>query len=288
VKEIVDWLIHIEQLAGTFYSEVSEGFRGDKEIADFFLHLSEEEAFHLHVMKSASAYLRSTADRPSFMMLDDSTKEKIESPFVVNRGILSSGRLDREKLMSCLVTTEFSEWNDIFLYIVKTLKEESREYMEAASKMQWHLQEIGKFLETTPEGQKHLYVLKCLPPIWREKILIVEEDEAVVGFLDAVLQHEGMVTETATGSEEGLRKIRDSHFDVIVLDIDTPVTGEIDFYRRATADHPGIGERFLFIVGTQAQENISFFQQQNLRFIQKPAPIHAIKQQVDEILHRGK
>src|SRR5271169_802800 len=96
LKETVDWLLTIERLAGAFYGEVADGFKGDEKISKFFRHLSREEACHAKVMESASEYLAQHISPPSSISVDNDTKEKIEVPFTRNRELLSDGNLSRD------------------------------------------------------------------------------------------------------------------------------------------------------------------------------------------------
>ena len=143
MKEIIKWLIDIEQLAGILYRGAADFFIEDKELSTFLAHLGEDEAWHFHIMGSAAQHL---VDKPDEaypqIAIDEDTQKKIETPFVENQEKLSSGNLTEESLMACIVATEFSEWNDLFLYVVNTLKKESREFQYVAARMQNHLKQI--------------------------------------------------------------------------------------------------------------------------------------------------
>jgi CheY-like chemotaxis protein len=287
MQAVIEWLIDIEGLAGAFYREVSQAFREDKEISDFFHLLAAEEALHLQMMRNALKCLPDLRDGMASILVDGATREKIEEIFTSNGELLASGELDRGGLLDCLATAEFSEWNDIFVYAVEVLKEEDREFMRAAAKIQQHVREIERFLEDLPEGNKHLHVIKCLPPVWHERILIVEDREPIREFLKAVLKHDGAV-ETARDGKEAFAKLKDSYFDVIISNVGLPGMDGIEFYKRAAESDPGIGSRFLFITGRQDDAYLSFFENNKLRHLLKPTPIREIKRHVGEILHKTK
>jgi CheY-like chemotaxis protein len=283
MDEIVKWLLNIEYLAGSFYGEVSQVFREDRKISDFFRSLSEEEERHLRIIQTASAYLHVLEECIPFVMLDDATKEKIEDAFIKNRDFLRSGELTREGLLDCLATTEFSEWNDIFVYVVGCLKDADKEFMRAAAQIQYHTKTIEIFLGSLPEGRKYLHVIRCLPPVWNEKILIVEGEDAALVFLKSIFKHEGVI-DTARNGGEALEKVKVNYYDVIIADIGMPGMNATDFYRRAGENEPDIGRRILFISGRPTDEHIAFFRQNNLRYLIRPIPIRAIKKCVDEIV----
>ena len=286
LKETIDWLLTIEHLACAFYGEVAEGFKKDEKISKFFRLLSGEEAWHAKVMESASEYLVQHTAPPFSISVDDETKEKIEIPFAKNRDLLSAGNFSRGSIMDCLATTEFSEWNDIFIYAMNSLKEE-REFMPVVAKMHGHLREIEQFMESLPEGRKHLYIIKSLPRVWKEHILIIDDDQPIIEFLKKLFEHEGDV-ETAQNGREGLQKIKDKYFDVIISDIDMPVMDGIEFYSQASAYDPQIGKRVIFFSGFSKGEHTDFIRKNNLKYLIKPAPIREIVKKVSEILYKTK
>jgi CheY-like chemotaxis protein len=286
MKEIVGWLVKIEGLAAKFYAEVAERLQEDKKTSDFFRFLAEEEEWHFHIMGHAADLLIKGDAPVSFVGLDRATAEKIEDVFLRNRGMLSSRNIGREEIFDCLVTVEFSEWNDIFLYVVNSLKNRDKDFMRAAARIQNHLKEIEKFLESVPEGGKYLHVIRCLPEVWKRNILIVEDFEPVSEFLRELLLYEGTV-DVARNGHEGIEKVKESYFDVIISDIDMSLVNGIDFYKEAAEKDPDIGERFLFITGSTSPERIAFLQKNKLRFLVKPAPIKKIREQVHAIIHRA-
>uniref|UniRef100_A0A7V3YHA9 Response regulator transcription factor n=1 Tax=Candidatus Caldatribacterium californiense TaxID=1454726 RepID=A0A7V3YHA9_9BACT len=64
------------------------------------------------------------------------------------------------------------------------------------------------------------------------KILLVEDDKHIVGFLKRGLEEEGYVVEVASDGEEGLELARDGEFDLIVLDILLPKVDGFEVCRR--------------------------------------------------------
>jgi CheY-like chemotaxis protein/rubrerythrin len=286
MKEIVNWLVGIERLAATFYGEVSENYKGDENISAFFRQLSAEETWHVQIMENAAEHLKNNGSTPPSIHVDSATEEKIETPFMRNRELLSAGNMDKKNLMECLAVTEFSEWNDIFLYVMNSLKKE-RKFMPVAARIQQHRKEIENFLRSMPEGQKHLYTVMCLPSVWKEQILVINDEDPIVEFLEGLLFHEGSV-EIARNGKEGLDKVREKYFDVIISDVDLPVMNGIDFYNRASADDPHIGERIMFFTDPPGSKDIAFLRKNNLRYLIKPAPVKEILKGVNEICRRAK
>ena len=284
MKETIEWLLTIERLAGTFYGEVQETIKKDEKMSNFFGHLSDDEAWHFQVMQRASEYLEHNISPPFSISVDSATKEKVETSFVRNRELLAAGDFNMQKVLDCLVTTEFSELNDIFIYVVNSLAKE-REFMPVAAKIQQHVKEIESFIESLPEGQKYLPAIKSLPHVWKEHILIIDDELLMVEFLRSLLYHEGEI-ETAMNGREGLQKIKEKYFDVIISDINMPVMDGIEFYNQALTYDPSIKERTMFLSGLLKPEQIDFFNKNNLRYLRKPAPIKEIVKNVSEIMNK--
>jgi len=287
MKEIIEWAIGIEQLAGNLYSEAASFFDEDKELAAFLGGLAEDEAWHFHLMGSAAEFLRTHPETaPAQIALDDDTHLKILKPFAEIRRQLEEGLTTKDSVLFCIATTEFSEWNDLFLYIVNSLKEKSREFQYVAARMQGHLKHIMDFLETRPEGSSLLEEIRHLPPVWREKILIVEDSPALMLMLERVFSRD-FGTVTAENGREGMEKLKENYFDVVISDIDMPVMNGIEFFRRAVENDPLLARRFLFFSGLISEEHKKVIDAFGVASLQKPASIAEIKKKVAEILERN-
>ena len=282
IKEIIEWLLKIEALAGTFYKEASKRFEKDANLSEFFLHLAEEEEWHYRVMQGALEYLERHVVPSPAIIIDEVTKEQIEGAFERNLELLRADNCDRDNLLRCLAMTEFSEWNHIFMYVVNTIKEE-RQFMSVAANMHHHVTEIENFLESLPEGRNHLHIVKSLPRVWKEQILIIDDELPITEFLRKLFSDIGQV-ETAANGRDGLAKVKEKYFDVIISDVKMPVMDGIEFYKSAAAIDPQIGQRIVFFTGSPTQEHAEFFRASQLRYLIKPAPIREIVRKVAEIM----
>jgi CheY-like chemotaxis protein len=282
MKEIVQWLLGIEDVAGAFYKEASELFGVDSKISDFFSHLSHEEARHFKVMEEALEHLEHHVATPSDIIVDSEMRSKIESAFAKGRELIASGKANKEDLLHCLAVTEFSEWNDIFVYVVNTLRKERR-FMFVAANMHHHVKQIEHFLESLPEGRSYLPILKNLPPLWKEQILVIDDSPPTADLLSKVLSKLGRV-ETAENGKAGLKKVTDKYFDAIISDVHIPVMDGIEFYKSASGHDPQIAQRILFYSAELDQDNTDFFRANNLRYLKKPASISELLKRVSEIM----
>jgi CheY-like chemotaxis protein len=198
---------------------------------------------------------------------------------------IATGKFTKENFIDLIATTEFSEWNDMFMYVCNTLKHEFKEYVPAVAMLQMHKRSTEQFIESRPEYAKYLDKIKHLPKIWEEKFLVVDDEEVILDLLATVLEDEGII-DTASDGAEGLKKLGEKYYAAIVTDFDMPIMNGKDFYNEAVAKYPNIKGRFLFFTGALDEERSSFFKDNEIKYLQKPSPIKDIRKAVVDIITR--
>jgi CheY-like chemotaxis protein len=284
MREIAEWLLSIEHEAGGVYKEAYSFFKDDDKLRSFLKHLSDDEALHFHIMGSAAEHF-SKEERPSPITVDDETRKKIEAPLLEIGKMLSEKSLTKEDMFKYIVAIEYSEFNDIFLYVIDILKESTYEFSYGASKIQHHLNYIENFMRSMPEAKKHLDEINKLPPIWEKRILLVDDMLPVIHLLKAVLEKEGSI-ETANNGKEAVEKSSKQYFDLIVTDIQMPFMNGIDFFRKLSEKDPKIRKNFVFFTGKPTRKDEEFIKKNDLRLLRKPSSIKEIRQVAHEILSR--
>lgn len=225
---------------------------------------------------------------PSQIVIDVDTRQKIEIPFVENLKLLAAGQITKDSLFFCIATTEFSEWNDLFLYVVNSLKSMSVEFQYAAAGMQDHLNHIKEFLSSRPEDNSISNMIRNIPKVWEEKVLMVDDSPPILDLLERVLDRMGYLTATARNGKEGLEQIQENYFDVIISDINMPVMTGMDFFQEASRNYPNISRRFLFYSGQASEENKAVIEENGIHFLVKPAGISDLKRKVAEIVEQNR
>lgn len=284
MKELIEWLIGMEHLSGEIYNEAAALFKEDKTFAELLNHLAEDEAWHFHVMASAAELLQSEAQRPpDIIALDNAAKARIESPFHENRKKISSGTLTKESMLDCIASTEFSEWNDYFLFVVNTLKEQRREFVYVASKIEQHKKLIERYFEKLPNNRIYLDKIRHLPKVWDMSALIVEDYAPIRELLTELLAPDGAV-EIAENGQKGLKKIAEQYYDVILADSSMPDMNGIELFRQAVLHAPLMAERFLFLTDFNDDEHIDFAKKNNIRYLTKPFFLDELREAVHGLL----
>ena len=119
-----------------------------------------------------------------------------------------------------------------------------------------------------------------------KKALIIDDDERSIKLLSLLLE-DILSVETAVNGIEGLEKIKQQYFDVIISDVDMPLMNGIDLYYEAKATDPEIKKRFIFITASCKSHCISFFRSNNLRHLQKPSSANDIRNMVTAIIGKA-
>ncbi len=284
MDRIIEWLVGIEQKSGDLYSAAAERFRDDDQFSGFLRSLAADEYWHHSVINSAADIVRNSETAfKTAVILDDATRLKIEEALSLCRGKISSGDVTIVDVIDCIVSVEFSEWNDLFLYVLDTIKGHDAEFRSAVLKLRAHKEKIRTFVQSLPKDGKYADVIKKLPHVWNRNILVVDDEPAIANFLSALLEEEGVV-QIAKNGRIALDKANEQYFDVILSDVKMPLMNGLEFYEKAAATIPDIGKRFVFFSGSSNEQHISFFEENGLRFLLKPAPIKDILRNVHEIL----
>jgi len=287
MKEIIEWLKHIEQLAHTLYDQAGERFSNGSPMHRFLRNMAEEEANHYHIMGNAAEIVSSKKIRRSGIEIDTVIKERVEAPFQKLLQALSNESISENQIFDFVIETEFSEWNDIFLYVVNTLKVEDKTFSYAADRIQEHLQHIEGFFNNFPYGRERLDQLKSLPAFWKGTILIVDDEEAIVTLLSDLLD-ETFRTDVAHNGKDALALLKRNEYDVVLSDIDMPGLSGIELYQQATSFNQHLGRKFIFYTAGLSAKNQDFIRENNLRFILKPSSILKIEDIIAETLKQNK
>lgn len=273
----------MEGRAEELYARASAAFSAnDRELSEFFKALSVEEAAHKFMIERASGFIKGR-DFVSPVTLDEAAMEEMAGHFSKCERMIDGGPLDRTAFLEGVVKAEFSEWNDLFRFAINSLKSESREFVDAAVSVQHHKRRIEEFIEGRGELKDLLDRIKGLPRVWEDSILVVEDDEDIRDLLKEVLYQEGLVDAVSNG-REGLEKIEERYYSVIISDMEMPEMNGIELYKAASTKYPRIRERFIFFSGALDKSTVAFLKDNGLKSLPKPSSIREIRKAVAGVL----
>lgn len=285
MREIIEWLSTVEDAAARIYKKASKRFGDDKDFSEFLNLLAEDERTHAYVIRKALELTEGSRDLPVLIYLSEDTKREIESYLGLFENRVESKKLTREKLIDYIIAIESAEGNDLFLYIVNTLKHRFKDFIPFAAKIQQHKRRIESYVRAHPELRDFIERTSELTSVWKEKFLVVDNKEGIADALRAILDDEGSV-ETARAGEEALKRIDHTYYAAVLVGADSPLVQEEDLYMQAVGKFPEIKERLLFFTSPADDERVRFLKANNLRYLSKPAQIKDIKKAVEEIISR--
>ena len=249
MKDLVGWLIGMEEMAGNLYAEAAIRFAEDPEFSSFLSTLGEDEAWHFHVMASAAEYMRTHNESiPPTITLDAEARKQIERPLLKIYDRLPTGDVTKREMLESVLEAEFAEWNDFFQFVVSALKNRNRQFMQVAAKIQHHRESIERYVSTVPGAEDLLEKVRGLPGVWQKRVLVVEDSSLVANLLAAVCKKLGTV-DIAWDGREGLKRATETYYDVIISDIEMPNMDGMEFFRASREMDDSLGERFLFFTG---------------------------------------
>ncbi len=287
MNEIVEWLIAVEDRAGRLYESVAAHFSGDAGFSGFLIDLCNDEKSHGRFMRRAAELLAKRDAAEPLVRIEAGMVKDLGGIFGRCETSLNSGKATKDDVMDCVIMTEYSEWNDLFLYVINTLKREHREFIPAAVEIQRHKRRIERYAAAYPEYKARMEKMRKLPAVWEEKILVADDESSIADVLAAILGDEGAV-DTAANGAAALDMLSAKYYAAVVSDVDMPVMDGIEFYKRACERFPGLKDRFLFFTASSGAERIAFFERKKIPYIQKPAGIKHIRDAVIGILDKGR
>jgi DNA-binding response OmpR family regulator len=86
------------------------------------------------------------------------------------------------------------------------------------------------------------------------KVLLVDDEDVVREVCTAILKKAGFNVTTAVNGLDALEKIKESEYDIVVLDVNMPKLDGIDLYKTVLKTKPDMRDRFLFITGNLGGE----------------------------------
>lgn len=283
--ELVQWVESIEWMACHLYEDAAAHFPG-RGLCEFLDRLARDEVWHAHLMAGAADYIRTHPEVHivSAVDLTDEARAGVETPLRNARDALARGELSERGMVETVVTIEFAEWNSVFVYVINTLKQHSRQFEYGAAAMQAHERRIEEFLKAVPPELKPSRDLRDLPELWKTRLLIVDDEQPLRDLFGRVLARKGTV-ETACNGADALAMVREKFYNVIVTDVTMPVMDGVEFYRQAVAEDTVAKSQFIFFTGAATAESVEFFRKNHLPCLAKPFPLDRMLELIDGILH---
>ena len=103
------------------------------------------------------------------------------------------------------------------------------------------------------------------------RVLVVEDEPALAVAVSEALVDAGFTVDRAADGEEGLTRLTEARYDLIVCDLKMPRIDGMQFYRAMAAATPALARRVIFVTGDVAGTDAErFLEETGCRWLSKP------------------
>jgi PAS domain S-box-containing protein len=120
------------------------------------------------------------------------------------------------------------------------------------------------------------------------KVLVVDDEKAILILLNRLLAEWGYEVETVDNANDALDRLSNEKYSLILLDIKLPGMSGTELYRHIEATDPALTRRVMFVTGDVMETTTrNFLEKTNALYIAKPVNIEQLKSNINHILTRG-
>jgi len=120
------------------------------------------------------------------------------------------------------------------------------------------------------------------------KVLVVDDEKAILAFLNRLLAGWGYEVETVDNANDALDRLRSERYNLILMDIKMPVISGIELYNQLEVKDPSLTQRVMFITGDVMETTTrKFLDRTGVPHIAKPFNIGQLKNSIDSMLAKA-
>jgi CheY-like chemotaxis protein len=276
LEQFIDEAIQLELNAAAIYTIFSEAIPED---ANFWATLAWEEKNHAAVLKTGKDVLM-PIDQFPVEILPNVIQALLDTNNWLNSLIeeFNACKPDRKTAFSTAVKIESSAGEQHFQRVMESSAKSNfmKILQELCEDDIHHLNKIREYMKSCGETEE-------ISGNNRKNILIVLDDDSVARLLKTLLESEGDIDIVRNG-REGLQKVQDNDYGLVVSGVEMEVVDGIQFYNEAKGLYSDLQKRFLFFTSEPSSERISFFQDEDVRYLTKPSTINEIRSAALSIL----
>ena len=278
----IDWLAEREEEIESLYRAAAAQFAAHPRFSRFLLTLAEQERDHGNFMRNL--HRPEDAGLAEIGTLcDPIARQKTEEMLAASWQALAVG-LTEKAMLELIVKLEFSEWNAIFLLAMNWSGQKDDEFRRMLSEIELHRKTVENYLLQTPAAEELCQIIHALAPLWKKRILIVDDDPVIARLLGIIMTPYGEL-EITTRPADALNYLRHCHFDVMISDVCMPEMNGIELYQQAIQLDPEIGKHFLFFTATNHEEHLRFIAEHHIPTLKKPAPLKVLQETMTNLLN---
>lgn len=276
----INWQAEREEEIESLYRSAAERFIAHPEFSRFLLTLADQERDHGKFLRQLQRPELAKIDPP----YDPLTRQSNEDLIAACWQALATEGLSELAMLEVVVKLEFSEWNSIFLLAMNGGGQSDSEFRRMLGEIELHRKTIENYLLGYPAAESLYETIHTLAPLWKKRILIVDDDPVIARLLGIIMTPYGDL-EVTTHPLDALNHLRSSHFDVVISDVCMPEMDGIELYQQAVHLAPEIRHHFLFFTATNHQEHLRFIAEHQIPTLKKPSPLNVLQKTLTSLLN---
>jgi len=266
-----------------FYEKCLNYFGDEKELSIFLEKLISAKQIQIDLLKEVCEVLKKDTQIKSQIIIDEEISCAVKDAIQANLEKLDEHRLSSDDLIVSVIAVETSFWNEIFLYLIGFVKDKSVDNNEALMMIRRIERDIRKFVKSLPNAGKYFTKTSILPQIWRDKILVVDDDPVIRYLFEKFLEDDWDVF-TAADGREALECLAKNYFDIIISDISMPIMSGLKFFREAIKIKTKLARKIIFVTGACQLDEEAYIAQRQIKMLYKPISIKELKDVIQELL----
>jgi len=287
LNDIIGWLRRMEDLAFHYYQESADRFSAPSPLLSFLTQMAMDKAWRFHLMGSAKELLRGFELQGGPVIdIDAETWQNVELPLKKGFHKLKQDTLQQTDLVESICSAEFSEWNEIFLYVLDICREYSRTFEPVLHTLRDHGRRIESLMEDLPDDLRCYRSHQNRPGLWEYRLLIFDRKGPSAALFARLLAQFGPVV-MVSDDREALDEIRRQLYSVVVCNVDTLQGNGTDFFDRIHHADPELAQRILLLAGDVSAELESYCKTHSLPIIRKPITISQFQKAVRRMLEES-
>jgi len=143
-------------------------------------------------------------------------------------------------------------------------------------------------LPIVAEGEEKIEMVEAVEEAWKPhggRILVVDDEPAILTFLKKVLGGEGCDVVTAGSGKDALEMIGSGEYGLILSDIKMPGLSGAELYEHIGKVAPSLQKRVIFITGDLiSTDTREFLKRAKAPYVTKPFDIAGLKEEVSRLI----
>jgi two-component system, NtrC family, sensor kinase len=125
-------------------------------------------------------------------------------------------------------------------------------------------------------------------PSRRLRVLVVDDEPHILHYMRATLEAWGHIPVVASDGLEGLSRLDDDTFDLVISDLRMPKLGGREFYEEVSRRHPSMAPRFVFATGdTVRGDTLAFLETLDRPYLHKPFSLAELRTLLADVARKG-